>query len=350
MLWTRPITTEAELRALIPEPNAKVRLKILGKLERHSQHIVALSPLAVLCSSDQDGARVVSVIAGRGRIRPESDGVLRIEDPDGALARAWTTTPRRAGGLFMVPGIDETLRVNGQLSPCPTGSGLLLAVEETFLQCPKAFVRSKLWHPTTWDTTRREPSGSDDATTTLTAPMRTFLERSPFAFLCTAHADGSGDVSPRGDPAGAFVRALDERTVLVPDRTGNHLVDSLRNVISRPRASLVSVIAGQPDVLQLDGRAQLVADPELLAPSAVGGKAPKVGVIIELERARFVRDVLSPVWDASARVDPADFPTMGEMILDQVNPGDSALNGALNKVGSKLFDLGSTFHKRFRLY
>ena len=59
---------------------------------------------------------------------------------------------------------------------------------------------------------------------------RQFLDRSPFLCLATSRPDGSCDVTPRGDPAG-FVRVLDEQTLLIPDRPGNRLAESLRNVL-----------------------------------------------------------------------------------------------------------------------
>ena len=62
---------------------------------------------------------------------------------------------------------------------------------------------------------------------------RQFIERSPFMLLATSSTDGTCDVSPRGDPAG-FVHILDERTLLVPERPGNKLADSLRNVLDEP--------------------------------------------------------------------------------------------------------------------
>src|SRR5688500_18562188 len=59
---------------------------------------------------------------------------------------------------------------------------------------------------------------------------RQFIERSPFLCLATADERGTCDVSPRGDPPG-FVRILDDETLLVPERPGNRLADSLRNIL-----------------------------------------------------------------------------------------------------------------------
>jgi hypothetical protein len=76
-----------------------------------------------------------------------------------------------------------------------------------------------------------EPTGlvRSKVTGRLNDLTRQFVERSPFLCLATSAADGTCDVSPRGDPAG-FVRILDEQTLLLPDRPGNRLADSLRNV------------------------------------------------------------------------------------------------------------------------
>ena len=66
--------------------------------------------------------------------------------------------------------------------------------------------------------------------------------------------DGTCDVSPRGDPAG-FVRILDERTLLVPERPGNRLADSLRNVLANPHVGLLFLVPGVGDTLRVNGRA-----------------------------------------------------------------------------------------------
>jgi uncharacterized protein len=68
---------------------------------------------------------------------------------------------------------------------------------------------------------------------------RQFVERSPFVCVTTGRPDGGLDVSPRGDPAG-FVRILDERTLLLPDRPGNRIADTLTNLLADPRISSCS--------------------------------------------------------------------------------------------------------------
>jgi PPOX class probable FMN-dependent enzyme len=150
---------------------------------------------------------------------------------------------------------------------------------------------------------------------------RQFIERSPFLCLATSAADGTCDVSPKGDPAG-FVRILDDRTLLLPDRPGNRLADSLRNVLENPHVALLFVIPGVTDTFRVNGRAEIVTDPELLEPCAVEGKVPKLALRIEIEQAythcskAFLR---SNLWDPERFVDRDELPSPGEL-LRSVNP------------------------------
>jgi PPOX class probable FMN-dependent enzyme len=145
---------------------------------------------------------------------------------------------------------------------------------------------------------------------------RQFVERSPFLCLATSAADGTCDVSPRGDPAG-FVKVLDERTLLLPDRPGNRLADSFRNVLENPHVALLFVIPGISDTFRVNGRASIVEDPELLAPCAVEGKVPKLGLRIEVDEAythcpkAFLR---AQLWDPDRYADRSELPSSGELM------------------------------------
>jgi uncharacterized protein len=145
---------------------------------------------------------------------------------------------------------------------------------------------------------------------------RQFVERSPFLCLATSAADGTCDVSPRGDPAG-FVRILDERTLLLPDRPGNRLADSLRNVLENPNVGLLFIVPGVTDTLRVNGRASIVDDPELLEPCAVEGKVPKLALRIEIDQVfthcskAFLR---ARLWDPGSFVPRDELPSPGELL------------------------------------
>lgn len=149
----------------------------------------------------------------------------------------------------------------------------------------------------------------------LTDLTRQFVDRAPFVLLSTSAPDGSCDVSPRGDPPG-FVRVLDEQTLLLPERPGNRLADSLRNVVRNPHVGLLFVIPGVGDTLRVNGQATIVTDEELLAPSSVEGKTPRLGLLIEIDEVfthcskAFLR---AQLWDPSRHVDRAELPSSGEI-------------------------------------
>jgi PPOX class probable FMN-dependent enzyme len=144
---------------------------------------------------------------------------------------------------------------------------------------------------------------------------RQFIERAPFLCLSTSASDGACDVSPRGDPAG-FVRILDDATLLIPERPGNKLADSLRNILSNPHVGLLFIIPGVGDTFRVNGRATLTTDADLLAPCAVEGKVPKLGVIVDIDEAytqcskAFLR---SHLWDPTRFIDRASLPSSGDI-------------------------------------
>jgi PPOX class probable FMN-dependent enzyme len=150
----------------------------------------------------------------------------------------------------------------------------------------------------------------------LTAQTRRFVELAPFVCLATSDELGNCDVSPRGDPVG-FVRIFDDRTLLVPDRPGNRLADSLRNILRNPHVGLLFVIPGVDDTFRVNGRATLTTDAALLAPSAIEGKPPRLGILVDIDTAytqcskAFLR---SHLWDPARFRDRKELPSNGEIL------------------------------------
>ena len=144
---------------------------------------------------------------------------------------------------------------------------------------------------------------------------RGFIERAPLVLLATSGRDGSCDVSPRGDPAG-FVRILDVRTLLLPERPGNRLADSLRNILDNPHVGLLFVIPGVTDTLRVNGRATLTTDARLLHDSAVEGKVPRLGILVDVEQAfthcskAFLR---SDFWSPARFIERSSLPSNGQI-------------------------------------
>jgi PPOX class probable FMN-dependent enzyme len=150
----------------------------------------------------------------------------------------------------------------------------------------------------------------------LNPATRLFIERSPFVCVATSDPAGNCDLSPRGDPAG-FVRILDERTLLMPERPGNRIADSLRNMLANPHVGLLFFVPGVTVTFRVNGRATITVDEDLLAPSTVEGKAPMLGVLVDIDEAytqcskAFLR---SQLWDPRRHVDPVEMPTGGQVL------------------------------------
>lgn len=145
---------------------------------------------------------------------------------------------------------------------------------------------------------------------------RQFVERSPFVCVATSRPDGGLDISPRGDPAG-FVRILDDRRLLIPERPGNRLADTLTNLLADPRIGLLFLIPGVGETFRVNGRAAIVDDPTLLAESAVEGRVPKLGVLVTVEEA-FTHCpkalIRSDLWNPERHVDREELPSSGAIL------------------------------------
>ena len=157
------IETVEELRSSYGEPSERAVKKSLDRLDRHCRRFIELSPFVVLASAGADGrvdcsprgdpAGFVAVLDDRTILLPDRRGNNRADSLTNVLENP------NVGMLFLIPGVDETLRLNGRarlttdparLEPLAVNgrvprSGLVVEVEEVFLQCTKALVRSRLW-------------------------------------------------------------------------------------------------------------------------------------------------------------------------------------------------------------
>jgi hypothetical protein len=152
--------------------------------------------------------------------------------------------------------------------------------------------------------------------------FRRYIEESPFVCVATTSADGRLDISPRGDPAG-FVRILDERTLLIPERPGNRIADTLTNVLDSGRVALLFLVPGVGETFRVNGSAVLIDDQDVLSGSAIDGKTPKLGLLVTVEEAYTQCSkalIRSDLWNAENHVDPKSMPTSGQMLKAVSDP------------------------------
>jgi uncharacterized protein len=174
--FTNVVGSERELRELIGEPTELARRKELDALDTHARAFIAQSPFLLMATADADGRCDVSpkgdapgfvlVLDDRRLVVPDRPGNRRLDGMRNVLANP------RVGLIFLIPGREETLRVNGRawivrdealLDRCAVGGkrpqlALGVEAEEVFLHCAKAFKRSKLWQPAEWPDPASVPS------------------------------------------------------------------------------------------------------------------------------------------------------------------------------------------------
>lgn len=160
-----PIASTTELRATYREPAARAQQKVLSYIDQHSRDFIALSPFCVLSSRGSDGLQdtsprgdppgFVAVLDQHTLLIPDRPGNNQVDSLQNVI------THPEVGLLFLVPGMDETLRISGTaeivtdaalLEPLSVGkrapiSGLKVTVAECFLHCGRSLIRSRLWDP-----------------------------------------------------------------------------------------------------------------------------------------------------------------------------------------------------------
>lgn len=161
--FAEQITSVDELRALIGMPGELVIKKELPQLDKHMRQFIVHSPLVIMSTHGSDGRcdasprgdapGFVQVIDERTLLIPDRRGNKRIDSLQNILATG------RIGLIFLIPGVGETLRINGRaaiikdeawLTPLTAQGqrplvGIAVETEECYLQCAKALLRSKLW-------------------------------------------------------------------------------------------------------------------------------------------------------------------------------------------------------------
>lgn len=154
--------------------------------------------------------------------------------------------------------------------------------------------------------------------TRLDSHCREFISKSPLLFLSTSDAEGSCDVSPRGDAPG-FVYILDDTRLVIPERPGNRRYDSLLNILQNPSAGLIFIIPGLEETLRINGKACITADPELMEKLSAQGKIPQIGIGVEVEECyihcakAFKR---SKLWDPEQWPKRENLPNPAAIIAD----------------------------------
>lgn len=152
---------------------------------------------------------------------------------------------------------------------------------------------------------------------------RRFLELSPFVVLASG-AGGRFDASPRGGDPG-FVKAPDDRTLLVPDAPGNNRLDTLENIVASGGLGLLFFVPGVDETLRVNGRATLATDEATLRLCEDARRMPKLVIRVTVEDVYLhcAKALMrSKLWGGENRVERSVLPSMGQMLQEQIGaPG-----------------------------
>lgn len=170
------IQTGEELRAIYGEPSAAAARKQLDALEPHTRRFLSKSPFVLIGSQDRAGHADVTPKGDRpGFVEVLDDTTIAIPDrPGNARIDTWLNVIENpsVGLLFLIPGMNETLRINGtarlttDIGLCerlgmngrPARAVLVVSITEVFMHCAKAFIRSSLWQSDSWPDRKDMPT------------------------------------------------------------------------------------------------------------------------------------------------------------------------------------------------
>lgn len=157
----------------------------------------------------------------------------------------------------------------------------------------------------------------------LTPLYRVWIERSRFCVLSTVGPEGT-DASPRGDE-GPVVQVAGPKELWLPDWRGNERIDSLRNIARDGRVSLMFFVPGSLNVIRVNGRGAVVAEPDVVGAFERDGRHPRTVVVVTVgevysQCGRAIKR--AALWDG---VDQSvGLPTVGELLAEQKAGFDGA--------------------------
>ena len=317
------ISSEDELRAIIPNYPKILDKRILPSLDKYCLEIIKHSSLIVFACSDPSHS-----------IRLLRSSAISIVDNhtielglglDLGADKAKLPVPSKpvfASLYFLVPGIGHGLRVNGSLNL--EREAVRLKVRGAYVHCARAAARSELWAPAPFNSQFNDKTRfSHDH----------FLKHSSFLLLKTMNSEGQTELSPRGDQPG-FVQQLGKNELFIPERPGNKVAISLRNILQNSSIELLMIIPGSSNILVVKGNAKLINDDALLDAAAVKNKRPKLGILIEeceftLQQSKALSE--PKLWQGRSQTHPRQLTNFSKVLSSHMN-GEGLLGKATTPV------------------
>ena len=151
-----------------------------------------------------------------------------------------------------------------------------------------------------------------------------FLKRCPFALVGTTAADGTVEVSPKGDEPG-FIRVEDAKTLLIPERVGNNLAFGLNNILDTGEIGIIALVPATGETLRISGTAEIHDDADLVASLSSLGKPALLATRVRIKHCYFhcARSIVrAKLWDPKAWPAPGRI-SFGKIIAPRIGESDA---------------------------
>lgn len=317
----RRLTTAHEVETAVGRPAPVIGLKQISALDEGCRAVLARCPVAAFGYRDADGTSRTTFIGG-------TPGFTRVRSPTRiSFPRPEPCDPHGpVSFFFLLPGVREVLRVNGSAAR-RKGTETTVDIEEVYVHCAQAVLRSRLWQPPA----PVGPAAGITGDGPLCRPgVAAFLAAAPFLALSTWDSSGGSDTSPRGDRQ-TVARILDGRTLAVPDRKGNKRADTLHNLLHDDRLSFAALVPGRGDVLHVRGRGTITDDPALLETMALRGMPPHLALLIDVEHAEVTDNdavARSRMWAPGAHLARDTVPDLLALAAEHLAANSAGAAGA----------------------
>jgi len=283
---TTNIKTENQLRQVIAAYPKVLDKRIKSQLDAYSIELINASKLSIVgFSSDDLPMRVLL----SNDLVIKADDTIELHAHEGKID---VLNDTYASLYFLIPGVDHGLRVNGIVRK--SEFQIVIKITSVYLHCARAAARAGLW------------SSLDQSYAVRPFTSNEMLSVSPFLLLKTMDANGSTEISPRGDEKG-FVRQLTANQLFIPERPGNKVAISLRNILQNRNVELLFILPSSNYVLGVRGLGSVTTEDRVLDLAIVNNKRPKLGIIMdkcEFELKKSSSLTNGSIWSSSNYVSP----------------------------------------------
>lgn len=304
------ILSDLQLRKIIPTHASLLDKRIQPTLDFFSSEYMNKACIAILGSSSHDIAMMP--ICYQSSFTIKDDTHIELDNLNFNNVINTNKQPCHASLFIIVPGIGHSLRINGELNII-NNQQAIFNIKGVYFHCSRASVRSDFWKPRSINqqVNQQENLITED----------NIISQSPYALLKTQNTIGKTEISPRGDEIG-FIKVLNNTTLFMPERPGNKVAVSLRNIIECPAVELLFMVPGSVYTLNVKGQAYVSTQPELLSMSQINNKLPKTGIIIKVDSKQFQFNNSinhSGLWDEDKAVDKNSLTSFSKALSSHMN-------------------------------